>query len=133
MCFLKPTLSTLSVTLLAALLIPAGTRAEPQQLQARPDKCVSLRQGQVCYQRVRLSWQTATAGDYCLYDASDKQPLKCWSNATSGNTLYSFASQTDREFHLTRDNNATPLAQARVTVSWVYKTKSRRRRSWRLF
>jgi len=136
MCLLKPTLTALSVTLLAALsalLTPTATRADTQQLQARPDKSVSLRQGQVCYQRVRLIWQAATAGDYCLYDASDKQLLKCWSNASSGNTLYSFASQTDRQFHLTLDNDPAPLAQARVTVSWVYKSKSRRRRSWRLF
>jgi hypothetical protein len=136
MCRLKLTLAALSVVYslaaLSVLLTSTSARAE-QQLQARPDKCVSLRQGQVCFQRVRLSWQTATAGDYCLYVTSDKLPLKCWSNASSGNTLYSFASPTDRQFHLTGNDSTSPLAQVRVTVSWVYKSKSRRRRSWRLF
>lgn len=116
------------------LLLSAGaSAADEAQLEVRPGNCVSLRQGLVCYQRIRLSWRAPSAGDYCLLADDNGAPIKCWSNARSGDALYSLEAKTDQQFHLALRDNATPLASASVTVSWVYKSKSRRRRSWRLF
>lgn len=117
--------------------------ADGTELIAKPDKCVSLRRGQRCYQRINLKWSADINGRYCIMASDRPTPLKCWSNSTAGKIIYSLTSTENIDFQLIStpektdnsiNNHANAvLSTATVTISWVYNTKSRNRNTWRLF
>ena len=100
------------------------------QLQIKPDKCVAMRRGQVCFQRLRFSIDLPDTGEYCLHRESD-EPLQCWKNSSSVKYTYELKSDKTVVFYLY--HNKKKVAEKTVTVAWVYNNKSRRRNSWRLF
>ena len=134
--------SLLSVVLLC-ICSTSITHAQTPELTVKPDKCVSLRKGQVCYQRINISWDTDKSGHYCILASDQKSPVKCWDNSSAGKLSYSLESTESIKFDLIdkskADNNNKLLtldqliATATVTIAWVYNTKSRNRTTWRLF
>lgn len=122
------------VVFIAAMLVLLCCRsvtAADAVLTVTPDKCVALRKGQVCYQNLRLTFETSRQGDFCLFAADQAQPLQCFSGVSSGEVIYPFASEQAMEFNLTNAESMV-LARAEITIAWVYK-KSRNRNRWRLF
>lgn len=105
--------------------------AEQGLLSAKPNKCVALRKGQVCYQRIRLQFKSMAQGDYCLLADRELTPLRCWTRVSEGKYEYQLASDSEVKFHLL-DSASNTVASTQVTVAWVYK-KSRKRSTWRLF
>lgn len=103
------------------------------ELVAKPRRCVALRQGQTCYQRATLSWQTAEEGYYCLYSVGKKTPLSCWKDAKEGSFSLQFKASETQQFQLRHGNKNSVLATTELTVAWVYENKKRGRASWRLF
>ena len=102
-------------------------------LQLKPNRCVALHQGQVCYQNVQLLWSAPQPGHYCLYLQNTAQPLNCWQNVNVGEYRYEFASDTSLQLHLVNEQTKTVIAQAELEVAWVYKANTRRQTHWRLF
>lgn len=122
--------------------------SESGELTTTPDKCVSLRKGQVCYQRIRLDWRAPVLGSYCIVADTHSAPLKCWEKANSGHVQYSFESARNVHFSLysartdaanspadseDKTGKGKAIANSLVSVAWVYNSTTRRRTSWRLF
>lgn len=107
--------------------------AETAQLQLKPNRCVALHQGQVCYQKIQLSWNTPQAGNYCLYQQHTETPVFCWQGVIAGQYQYEFASDTSVQLQLVNVQTKTPVATAALEVAWVYKANTRRKTHWRLF
>jgi len=103
------------------------------QLQSKPNRCVALHQGQVCYQDIVLSWQVDQASEYCLYQQHAEQPLHCWQTVFSGQYRYAFASDSSVKLQLVNTQTKTVVAETLVEVAWVYKANTRRKTHWRLF
>jgi hypothetical protein len=103
------------------------------QLQSKPNRCVALHQGQVCYQEVILYWHADRTGEYCLYQQQAQEPLHCWQAQASGEYRYAFASDTPVQMQLVSMNDKTRLAEAQIDIAWVYKANTRRKTHWRLF
>ena len=97
-----------------------------------PVRCVALHQGQMCYQKVQVSWSSAQVGNYCLYVDDQPEPLHCWQAQAQGNYAYEFASAQSQVLQLKNEQQQL-LAQATMEVAWVYKSNTRRKTHWRLF
>lgn len=111
-----------------------GTPAGPlTQLQSKPNRCVALHQGQVCYQNVQLLWRAAQASDYCIYQQQAEAPLHCWKSAIEGEYFYAFASETPVQLQLVNVRTKASVAETTIEVAWVYKSSSRRKTHWRIF
>lgn len=122
------------IVLLAALLLPVHAAApEGSQLGVKPQTCVSLHQGQLCYVNLQLSWQLVTAGDYCLYQSAQSEPLQCWAQASQGSLSLKLAVVDTVQFYLRPKDQAQVLATSELSVSWVYEKKQKSRLTWRLF
>lgn len=121
----------LTVALLFSALVHQPSIADDSHLVVKPDKCVALRRGQICYQRVRLEFRSLVQGGYCLLASDQSAPLKCWTGVTQGKHFYQLASDSAIQFTLVDSANKT-LAETQVSIAWVYK-KSRKRSTWRLF
>jgi len=102
-------------------------------LQLKPNRCVALHQGQVCYQTIQLLWSAPQAGHYCLHQENVAQPLHCWQSVNAGEYRYEFASDTSVQLQLVDAQTKTVVAQAGLEVAWVYKANTRRQTHWRLF
>lgn len=112
---------------------PAALSALPTQLQAKPNRCVALHQGQVCYQNVQLIWHAGQTGHYCIYQQLAEAPLHCWQDAAAGEYFYAFASEVPVQLQLVNTRTKTPVAEITIEVAWVYKSSSRRKTHWRIF
>jgi hypothetical protein len=120
------------------LCIAQGVQADnvenqSAQLQLKPNRCVALHQGQMCYQTVQLSWSANQSGNYCLYRQYADVPIFCWQGAAAGQHQYEFTSDTSVQLQLVDEQTQTPVATATVEVAWVYKANTRRKTHWRLF
>ena len=103
------------------------------QLQLKPNRCVALHQGQVCYQKVQLSWRAQQPGHYCLFQPNKESPVYCWQGVAAGQYQYEFAGDVSLELQLVNMQTKIPLATATLEVAWVYKANTRRKTHWRLF
>jgi len=98
-----------------------------------PKRCVALRKGQVCYQKVSFQWKTESPDDYCLFSAESKQPLHCWQQQSTGKFTLDFQSTETIIYNLRQTTSNANVAETEVTATWVYSNKKRKRSSWRLF
>jgi hypothetical protein len=124
---------TALVFTVTCLLMPLAIAEKSATLQAKPERCVALNEGQVCYQKTILSWQTDDIADYCLYELSSPEPITCWLNTNRGKIKIDFASASSKQYHLTLKKIMTPIVNTTIEVTWVYSEKKKRRTSWRLF
>jgi hypothetical protein len=118
---------------IAPVVRAENTLVESAQLQLKPNRCVALHQGQVCYQTVQIFWNTQHSGNYCLYRQGDTAPVYCWQSAASGQHQYEFASDGSVQLQLINTQTKTLVATATLDVAWVYKANTRRKTHWRLF
>lgn len=107
--------------------------AQTAQLQLKPNRCVALHQGQVCYQTVQIFLNAHHPGNYCLYRQGDTMPVYCWQSVASGQHQYEFASDGAVQLQLINMQTKTLIATATLDVAWVYKANTRRKTHWRLF
>lgn len=110
--------------------VPATTSIH---VQSKPNRCVALHQGQVCYQNVQLLWHAGQVGDYCIYQQQAEAPLHCWQSAIEGEYFYAFASETPVQLQLVNTRTKASVAETTIEVAWVYKSSSRRKTHWRIF
>ncbi len=102
-------------------------------LLVSPERCVALRQGQICYQEIQFSWRVLSKDRYCLYDEQIDKPLTCWSGKTEGKFEMDFQAPSSRAYVLRNEDRNFVVANTKFVVAWVYGNKKRRRSSWRLF
>jgi len=116
---------------LLTMLFVSQSHAQDNKLRVTPSKCVALKKGQICYQSIRIRYESLEVRDYCLTVSNRSDPLQCWSDTDMIDYRYRFASSEALEFKII-DANGTPLASANFNVAWVYK-QSKIRNRWRLF
>lgn len=109
------------------------TLAQEAQLQVKPGRCISLHEGQVCYQKLIIQWQSLIADNYCLYQKSNPVALLCWDNVAQGSGAYEFSGSMSTDFILVRKRDEHILAEFKIDVVWVYDASSRRESHWKIF
>jgi hypothetical protein len=101
-------------------------------LEVKPESCVALHKGQRCFIRVTLSWTSPGLGEYCIFEDPGSKALHCSSSAT-GQLVVNYASASSIVYQLRESEADQPVAFARVSTSWVYRTGRRSSSSWRIF
>lgn len=109
------------------------TQADDGFLQIKPNRCIALHEGQVCYQTLKINWKADVEDVYCLYQQDNKAPLICWENQSAGKGVYEFEGSATSKFFLLRKRDAKPVAEFTLEVAWVYDAKSHRESHWRIF
>lgn len=115
---------------------PAVAQEPLYHLEVKPTRCISLHQGQTCYQNLVLSWSTPAAGEYCLYqrqESEDPLPVVCWERNQRKTYKLEFVSDRNMIYELRRKGQDEILASVQVEVAWVYKSGPTNFNRWRLF
>jgi hypothetical protein len=101
-------------------------------LTSKPAKCVSLKQGNICYQDILMQWQASEVGDYCLYNQLEPEPIQCWQGNDHGQYSFEFNFAETQQYVMRQQDQSEDLAVATIEVKWVYKVR-RNQFSWRVF
>ena len=135
------TQGALIIVLLLTAAMPLCANDSPTKMQAEaisasllltPARCVALHQGQICYQRVQISWSSSALGNYCVYQQGQTEPLHCWQQQSEATLEIEFAADRSGVMQL-KDDDQHVIAEAILEVAWVYKANTRRKTHWRLF
>lgn len=134
----KSKVSTMLATVLGLLTLPllcGRVLADPPpiQLQVKPQRCISLHEGQVCYQKLTFSWQTPGRGEFCLHDTQASVVLTCWRGDEKTQHEYEFESRESADFAISYKGREEALVKVKVQVASVYKSPERSNSRWRLF
>lgn len=119
------------LSLVSVFTVYAQPEIEPT-LKLTPNKCVALRQGQMCYANVTLTWQSSESKNVCVFQSEKATALQCWQGATEGTFSGEIKTEKTVEFQLREERTEQVLSSAVLNVAWVYK-KKRRAVSWRIF
>jgi len=126
----------ISVAYFLMISMPLYAESETY-FEVKPDQCISLHQGQVCYQKLTFKWQVAGRGQYCLYQLGALKPLQCWKTSEQQAFTYEFAAANSQTFQLRSSpplvGQDNLLVETRVKVSSVYKKGRKSANVWRLF
>ena len=139
--YFKLPMRRINPVLLSVFLIGNMTVAHSSDgvsLSVVPNKCVSLRKGQTCYQRVQFRWSSQEAQTrykiVCLRQESSSDVLACWENETSGKFRYYLEAAETQNFFLVAGDKLEPvIGRTTVSINWVYDSRATRRGRWRLF
>lgn len=114
--------------------LPKGAKvnAISASLLLTPARCVALHQGQMCYQRVQISWSSSKTGNYCVYQQEREKALHCWQQQSEATLEIEFAADRSSLVQLKNDQQQV-VAEATFEVAWVYNANTRRKTHWRLF
>lgn len=125
----------LKLAALSLMLALGITHAENpiEDLTVKPDRCIGLQQGQVCFAKLKFTWTTPASGEFCLFDERRADPLVCWIGRSKSTFSQKFESNKNVTYEIRLKNNSEALAQALVKVSWVYKSNNSSTSRWRLF
>lgn len=102
-------------------------------LHVKPNRCIALHQGQVCYQKLHFTWTTPSTGDYCLVKQSTSETLICWQGQSTTRYTYRFKSSHSDIFILRDQSDNLDIDHTTVDVAWVYKNTKKVTSGWRLF
>jgi len=119
--------------IVSLLFLPNALYAENAtevSFTASPKRCVTLREGQPCYARIRFEWRANEVVNLCVYAINGEQ-LSCWNPASRGRIVVPQTLVGSTVYVLMNDKGVE-VSRAKVSVSWVYK-KKRSNRRWRLF
>lgn len=105
---------------------------EGAQLSVMPTSCVALHRGQLCYQRIRLSWFSSDGKRYCLF-ADDSDVLLYCSSSSHTVYLHEYSSKSSESYSLRLGDEGPIVSSVNVSTSWVYRTGRRSSSGWRLF
>lgn len=111
------------------------TNLEPlvQKFYVKPNKCIALHKGQLCYQKVRFNWQTLTQQEFCIVRSSDEKAIVCWQGDEKQNHEFKFSAAETETFELREKGSNSSLAEVKIQVAWVYRKSKKSSTGWRLF
>jgi hypothetical protein len=119
-------------TLWVGCLSSSTLQAEEVTVISQPSKCVSLKQGNICYQDISIQWHAPHASDYCLFQQQKTEPLKCWQGVNQGIYNFEFSSAQTQQYVIRQQGENEDLGHAVIEVKWVYKER-RNQFGWRVF
>ncbi len=125
----------ITLVILTNIALVAQVYSEPKNisLSVKPNRCITLNQGQSCYQKLLFTWSTPETGEYCLYQGVNANELICW----QGNQIHSFAldfeSEQNQYYFIQSKESPEVLAKVQVKVAWIYKSRRGKTSNWRLF
>lgn len=121
---------------LALLLVASVSKADERMsvltLIAKPASCVALHRGQMCFQKIRFTWESDSSSSYCLYQDDLETALYC-SESMKNTYIHEYASESFQSFFLLDVESGDIVSRVKVNTAWVYRTGRRSSSGWRLF
>ena len=125
------TLKLLSLLSFTGLLSPQGL-ADTTPFTVKPKKCVTLHEGQMCYQHVTFQWFSDKEMPLCLYRNGTSKPMACAKESGLVSFTLDIRASREQQFEL-RNSSGSIISSKAFEVVSVYKGQRRATTGWRLF
>lgn len=121
------------LVIVLASMNPFGVAAEQYPaagFTVSPKQCTALKQGDICYLNLQVSWQLTLQQNYCLF--ANEQKLHCWHSMQQGQWQQDFTMQQDLVITL-RTSDRQVLHSQTIRYAWMYKKNNSKAMRWRMF
>jgi hypothetical protein len=106
----------------------ADTTADAVSLEVKPLLCIVDRRTPACDMSFRVAWQSFAPGSYCLFNHFETAPLRCWTEALSGQLEERRVVDKGFSYWLTAHGSDQPVAAVAVEVMTTDTSDRRRQR-----
>lgn len=125
----------------AALLTLACLRAEQAhagdipalEFSIKPRLCVLTNGEEACYDELEMRWSAANTLNLCLYQNQQSEPLKCWTDTSSGTFRYVLSASSNVTFHLRQPGEKWLVSEAFEVIHDDKRHRRARRNPWSFF
>jgi hypothetical protein len=115
------------------MMLSVQDAAYADSFALKPERCVALHEGQLCYAKIKFQWKFIRPASVCIYRKDPEELLQCWEGTREGEWQMEFESQKSTGFVLIDSSTGAELGSAQVKVVWVYNANSHRQSHWRVF
>jgi len=98
------------------------------ELDVKPVLCVTDHRNPVCRLEFRVTWESTSKDYYCVFNDLLEGPLRCWEDASSGETTDERDVEESFTFWMTGDDLKDRLAEVAIEVLRLDPDDRRRRR-----
>lgn len=124
--------TALAFTLLLAAPGPAGFAAiadrDAPRLRVRPVMCIADRNTERCATVFEIDWKSNSPGDYCLGSDEQREPLRCWTQASAGEHADRVTVTRDFSYWIASAGEARRLAAVKIELLRLHPEDRRRER-----
>jgi hypothetical protein len=123
-----------SLLALTLLLLPGvsgfAAPADPllPQLRVRPVLCIADRASNRCATVFQIEWQSRDPGDYCIGSDQQSAPLRCWTQARTGEHADRVIVTRDFDYWIAPADSAQRLRAVRIELLRLESEDRRRQR-----
>lgn len=102
-------------------------------LKLLPEVCISDKPQGICYEKIRVWWQSPAKISACLFILGKKGALACWRGTEVGEHFVKIHSNRTLSFVLKAVNSQQVFAEKNLSVLKVKRKSRRRRHAWSIF
>ena len=126
--FTVPGVALLALASTGHLGLAATPGVDAPRLRVRPVMCIAVRNSETCATVFEIDWKSSAPGDYCLGSDERREPLRCWTQASTG--AHSDRVTVTRDFYywITTSGEARRLSAVKVELLRLHPEDRRRER-----
>lgn len=101
------------------------------KLRVRPVLCIADRESAQCATVFQIDWQSREPGDYCIGSDQQTGPLRCWTQARTGEHADRVIVTRDFDYWIARADSDRRLRAVRIELLRLHSEDRRRERRTR--
>jgi hypothetical protein len=101
------------------------------KLRVRPVLCIADRESARCATVFQIDWQSREPGDYCIGSDQQAEPLRCWTQARTGEHADRVIVTRDFDYWIAQADSGRRLRAVRIELLRVHSEDRRRERRTR--
>jgi hypothetical protein len=98
------------------------------KLRVRPVLCIADRESAQCATVFQIDWQSREPGDYCIGSDRQTEPLRCWTQARTGEHADRVIVTRDFDYWIARRDSERRLRAVRIELLRLHSEDRRRER-----
>jgi hypothetical protein len=98
------------------------------KLRVRPVLCIADRESAQCATVFQIDWQSREPGDYCIGSDQQTGPLRCWTQARTGEHADRVIVTRDFDYWIARRDSERRLRAVRIELLRLHSEDRRRER-----
>jgi hypothetical protein len=101
------------------------------KLRVRPVLCIADRESAQCATVFQIDWQSREPGDYCIGSDQQTEPLRCWTQARTGEHADRVIVTRDFDYWIAHRDSERRLRAVRIELLRLHSEDRRRERRTR--
>jgi hypothetical protein len=124
----RPAMACLILLLPGTAGLAAADDPMLPKLRVRPVLCIADRESAGCATVFQIDWQSRETGDYCIGSDQQAEPLRCWTQARTGEHADRVIVTRDFNYWISHPDSERRLRAVRIELLRLHSEDRRRER-----